>query len=79
MTPSLSKVTFILLMLLGAFWETLSLLGSKGEFCPVHFEANSERLVMLAPIFVLLWLTRHVMPPSVSQRHNRTFPNKLSK
>ncbi|WP_319410670.1 hypothetical protein [uncultured Cohaesibacter sp.] len=44
------------------FWETLSLLGSHGEFSSFHFEANSERFLLFVPAAIILWLLRHLLP-----------------
>ncbi len=44
------------------FWETLSMLGSHGEFSHFHFEANSERFLLVVPALVIVWLLRHLLP-----------------
>ena len=57
-----TKALLGLLVTVTFFWETLSLLGSHGEFSSFHFEANSERFLLITPALVILWLLRHLLP-----------------
>ena len=57
-----TKALFGLLFTVAFFWETLSLLGSLGEFSSLHFEANSERFLLIVPALTILWLLRHLLP-----------------
>lgn len=57
-----TKALLGLLFTVTFFWETLSLLGSHGEFSSLHFEANSERFLLIVPAMTILWLLRHLLP-----------------
>ena len=74
MSVAISKKALIgLLGLIIVFWETISVFGSHGEFSNFHFEANSERLVLVVPVLLLIWLGRHLLPQQISKslRGNR--------
>ena len=49
------------------FWETLSHLSTQGVFNPDHYEANSERFLMVAPLFLLIWVVRHFKPNHIHE------------
>nr|WP_319484383.1 hypothetical protein [uncultured Cohaesibacter sp.] len=57
-----TKALLGLLVTVTFFWETLSVLGSHGEFSHFHFEANSERFLLVVPAIGIVWLLRHLLP-----------------
>ena len=68
MNSVLSKTAVAGLVVVALFWETLSVFASYGEFSNFHFDANSERFLLIAPFFILLWLGRHLLPAKLRQK-----------